>query len=529
MTDAVWQTIPELIDDSVARFGDLDALADGDVRMTFAQYRDAIHDAARAHMAAGLVEGDRFAVWAPNIWEWPIAALGGHCAGAVLVPVNTRFKGHEAAYLLQRSKAKILFTVTDFLDMDYVAALRGTGEALADLEQIVVLRGAVPEGCVSFADFLARGGSVDDSVRAQRSAAVQGTDLCHILFTSGTTGSPKGAMLVHWAVCKSYFDWASLVGLRAGDRYLCINPFFHSFGLNAAVLTCLMKGACLIPQLTFDVPEVMRRVPTDRISVLPGPPAIYQTIMNHPDLGSFDMSSLRLSVTGAATIPVQMIYDMREKLGFETIVTGYGLTESSGIATMCRHDDDPEIIAHTSGRAIPDVEVLVIDDAGHEVPRGDSGEIVIRWYNVMRGYLDDPEQTAAAIDADGWLHTGDIGIMDEGGNIQITDRLKDMFIVNGFNAYPAEIENLMLRHPSIGQVAVVGVPDQRAGEAGYAFVIPKPDTVPEPKEIVAWCREYMANYKAPKHVVIVDTFPLNASGKVLKFELRARAAKAVGT
>jgi acyl-CoA synthetase (AMP-forming)/AMP-acid ligase II len=330
-------------------------------------------------------------------------------------------------------------------------------------------------------------------------------------------------------VCKSYFDWASLVGLRAGDRYLCINPFFHSFGLNAAVLTCLMKGACLIPQLTFDVPEVMRRVPTDRISVLPGPPAIYQTIMNHPDLGSFDMSSLRLSVTGAATIPVQMIYDMREKLGFETIVTGYGLTESSGIATMCRHDDDPEIIAHTSGRAIPDVEVLVIDDAGHEVPRGDSGEIVIRGYNVMRGYLDDPEQTAAAIDADGWLHTGDIGIMDEGGNIQITDRLKDMFIVNGFNAYPAEIENLMLRHPSIGQVAVVGVPDQRAGEAGYAFVIPKPDTVPEPKEIVAWCRENMANYKAPKHVVIVDTFPLNASGKVLKFELRARAAKAVGT
>jgi acyl-CoA synthetase (AMP-forming)/AMP-acid ligase II len=527
MSDEVWQTIPELIDDSGSRYGDLDALADGDVRLSFAQYRDAIHEAARAHIAAGLAAGDRFAVWAPNIWEWPIAALGGHCAGTVLVPINTRFKGHEAAYVLQRSRAKVLFTVTDFLDTDYVAALRGTEEALPDLEQIVVLRGEVPEGCISFADFLARGGSVDDADRARRSAEVKGTDLCHILFTSGTTGSPKGAMLVHWAVCKAYFDWASVVGLRPGDRYLCINPFFHSFGLNAAVLTSLMKGACLLPQLTFDVPAVMRRVPADRISVMPGPPAIYQTIMNHPDLASFDMSSLRLSVTGAATIPVQMIYDMRDKLGFETIVTGYGLTESSGIATMCRHDDDPEIIAHTSGRAIPDVEVLVVDEHGTEVPRGESGEIVIRGYNVMLGYLDDAEQTAETVDAQGWLHTGDIGIMDAGGNIQITDRLKDMFIVGGFNAYPAEIENLMLRHPAIGQVAVVGVPDSRMGEVGFAYVIPKPGTAPAPTEIVAWCRENMANYKAPRHVEIVDVFPLNASGKVLKFELRARAAKTV--
>ena len=234
------------------------------------------------------------------------------------------------------------------------------------------------------------------------------------------------------------------------------------------------------------------------------------------------MSTLRLCVTGAAAIPVEMIYQMRERLGFETIVTGYGLTETSGIVTMCRHDDDPETIARTSGRAIPDIEVSVVDDDNNEVPRGEPGEVVVRGYVVMKGYLDDPEQTAETIDPDGWLHTGDIGVMDERGYVQITDRKKDMYIVGGFNAYPAEIENLMLAHPHIGGVAVVGVPDARMGEVGMAFVIPRPHTTPDPAEIIAWCREQMANYKVPRYVEVVDAFPLNPSGKVLKYELRER-------
>jgi acyl-CoA synthetase (AMP-forming)/AMP-acid ligase II len=521
-TDAPWQTIPELIDDAAARFGDLEALVDGDVRLTFAELDARLDESARAHMAWGMQAGDRFAVWAPNMWEWPVAALGGHRAGAVLVPINTRFKGREAAYVLARSKARILFTVTDFLDTDYVALLRGVEEELPDLEQIVVLRGEVPEGCISFAEFLARSSEVDTAARIERSSAITGDDLCHILFTSGTTGSPKGAMLIHKAICKAYLAWADVVGLTAGDRYLIVNPFFHAFGLNSGIMVCLMKGACIVPQPVFDVPAVMKRVPEERISVLPGPPAIYQTILNHPDLANFDMSTLRLSVTGAAAIPVEMIYQMRERLGFETIVTGYGLTETSGIATMCRHDDDPETIARTSGRAIPDVEVLVVDPEGKEVPRGEPGEIVVRGYNVMLGYLDDPEQTAEAIDADGWLHTGDIGTMNENGYIDITDRLKDLFINGGFNAYPAEIEDLMLRHPHIGRVAVVGVPDARLGEVGMAFVIPRPGTTPDPAEIIAWSRQEMANYKVPRYVEIVDDLPQNASGKVLKYELRER-------
>jgi acyl-CoA synthetase (AMP-forming)/AMP-acid ligase II len=278
----------------------------------------------------------------------------------------------------------------------------------------------------------------------------------------------------------------------------------------------------------FDVDAVMTRAAEEQVSMLPGPPTVYQSILDHPRLGEFDMSSLRLAVTGAAPVPVELIRRMRAELGFETIVTGYGLTEATGIATMCRHDDDPETISNTSGRAIPDVEVLVVDEKSVEVPRGDPGEVVIRGYNVMRGFIHDPQGTAEAIDADGWLHTGDIAVMNERGYITITDRTKDMFIVGGFNAYPAEIENMISDHPAVGQVAVVGIPDERMGEVGYAYVIPRLHATVTPDELRAWCREKMANYKVPRYFEIVDEVPLNASGKVLKYELRERARATLG-
>jgi HIP---CoA ligase len=519
---APWQTIPALVDDAAARFGDAEALVDGDRTFGFVALRDEIHRAARAMIASGVAPGDRVAVWAPNIWEWAVAALGLHAAGGVLVPVNTRFKGREAGYVLDAAGVAVLFTVTDFLDNDYVAMLASAGTGTG-VRETVVMRGSVPAGCTSFADFMARGDTIDDTERLARCAALTGDSLCHIMFTSGTTGAPKGAMLTHGAICRGYDDWATVIGLEAGDRYLIVNPFFHSFGLNAGVLASLMKGACMLPHPVFDVQQVLERIPVDRITMLPGPPAIYQTILNHPDLDRYDVSSLRLAVTGAATIPVEMILAMRDRLGFEKVVTGYGLTEGSGLATMCRHDDDPEIIATTSGRAMPGMEVRIVDDDGVEVPRGEPGEIVVRGYNVMVGYLDDPVQTAETIDADGWLHTGDIGVMDAAGNVDITDRKKDMFINGGFNVYPAEIEGIMLAHPDIGQVAVVGVPDERLGEVGCAFVVPAAHRSPDPDEIAAWCRREMANYKAPRRVVLVDALPLNAAGKVLKYELRERA------
>jgi HIP---CoA ligase len=383
----------------------------------------------------------------------------------------------------------------------------------------VILSGAVPESTTPWAEFLGRAAAVDAATTAARAAEIAPDDVSTIIFTSGTTGRPKGAMLRHEASVRSFHAWTGVVGLTEGDRYLIINPFFHCFGLNAGILACLVAGATIVPHPVFDVPSVMRRVDEERITMLPGAPAIYQTILDHPDLDRFDLSTLRLAVTGAAVVPVELIKRMRAELGFETIVTGYGLTEATGIVTMCREDDDAETIATTSGRAIPDVEVLVVDGDGKEVARGESGEVVVRGYNIMQGFVDDEAGTAEAVDADGWLHTGDIGIMDERGNLRITGRSKDMYIVGGFNAYPAEIENMILAHPSVSQVAIVGIPDPRLGEVGCAFVILRPGTSLQPDALIAWCREQMANYKVPRRVEIVDTFPLNSTGKVMKDEL----------
>jgi HIP---CoA ligase len=529
--DLEWGTIPHLLRSSADRFSAREAIVDvsDGTTLSFTGLAAAAHDAARAFMSLGIERGDRVAIWAPNIWEWVVAALGLLSAGGVLVPLNTRFKGREAAYILGKARAKALVTITGFLDTDYVALLRGAVDVaseLPDLEAIVVLRGDAPAGTQSWSEFLASG-SVGSAEAGVRALSVEPDDLSDILFTSGTTGNPKGAMLTHAQTLRAYRDWSEVVGLRDRDRYLIVNPFFHAFGYKAGWLASLMMGATVLPQAVFDPEQVLERVPRDRVTVLPGPPTLYQTILNHPARDEHDLSSLRLSVTGAAAIPVELIVRMRTELTFETIITGYGLTESCGIATMCRYDDDPETIATTSGRAIPGVDVRVVEEQGAEVPRGEPGEVVIRGYNVMLGYLDEPDETAATFDAEGWLHTGDVGVMDERGYLRITDRTKDMFIVGGFNAYPAEIENLVLRNENVAQVAVVGVPDDRMGEVGMAFVVLRPGSQTTTDELVAWCRNEMANYKAPRHVEIVDELPLNAMGKVLKYELRDRGTKLI--
>jgi HIP---CoA ligase len=530
--DLEWGTTPRLLHSSAERFSAREAIVDvSDGRtLSFSGLATAAHDAARAFLAMGIERGDRIAIWAPNVWEWVVAALGLHSAGAVLVPLNTRFKGREAAYILAKSRAKVLVTITGFLDTDYVALLRDAVDPdtdLPDLETIVVLRGDAPDGTLAWAEFLTAGSAVESELADARAHAVEPGDLSDILFTSGTTGNPKGAMLTHAQTLRAYRDWSDVVGLQEHDRYLIVNPFFHAFGYKAGWLASLMMGATVLPQAVLDPTEVFERIPRDHVTVLPGPPTLYQTILNHPGRGDHDLSSLRLAVTGAAAIPVELVVRMREELTFETIITGYGLTEACGIATMCRYDDDPETIANTSGRAIPGVDVRVVGDGGAEMGRGEPGEVVVRGYNVMLGYLDEPEETAATIDPDGWLHTGDVGVMDERGYLRITDRTKDMFIVGGFNAYPAEIENLFLRNDKIAQVAVVGVPDERMGEVGMAFVVLRPGAEATADELIAWSRGEMANYKAPRYVEFVDVLPLNAMGKVLKYELRDRGAKLV--
>ena len=543
--DLEFGTIPGLLRAAAAAHGDSEAVVDHScdppVRLSYSELRSRVDDLAAAVIGTGIEPGDRVAIWAPNCWEWIVALLGLQSAGAVLVPLNTRYKGIEAADILRRSRARLLFTVEGFLGNDYVSMLRdasgsnGSGE-LPDLERIVVLRdtGTRPADVVTLEEFVAEAVVGDGRTAAlaevdARVDALSGTDLSDLLFTSGTTGSPKGVMLSHSQTLRAFGDWADTVGLRAGDRYLVINPFFHAFGYKAGIISSLIAGATLVPVAVFDLDRVMDLIESENISVIPGPPTIYQGLLNHPGLDPSRMASLRLAVTGAAPVPVELVERMRDTLGFRTVVTAYGMTEACGIATTCRPEDDPETISATSGRAYPGVEVRVVDEAGAVLPPGEAGEVLVRGYNVMRGYFEDPEKTAETIDADGWLHTGDVGVMNDSGYLRITDRIKDMFISGGFNAYPAEIERLLLTHPHIAQAAVVGVPDDRMGEAGYAYVLAVTGSTPDPAEIITWARQNMANFKAPKYVEVVDAMPLNASGKILKFELRARAVDTLGS
>ena len=519
--DLEWASIPAMVRASVARFGGREAVVDDDLRLTFAELGALVDRAAGAIVAAGIEPGDRVAVWAPNVHEWIAAALGTVSAGGVLVPINTRFKGYEAAYILGKSGARLLFTVRGFLDLDYPAML--AGQDLPDLTATVLLRGEPDAGEVAWGAFLDRADERAGRQASRREAAIEPDHLSDVIFTSGTTGRPKGVMTTHGQTLKVFEVWSRLVGLREGDRYLVVNPFFHTFGYKAGFLSAIMRGATTIPHAVFEASTVLRRIGEERVTMLPGPPTLYQSILDHPERARYDLSSLRLAVTGAAVVPVELIRRMREELSFDTVLTAYGLTESTGTATMCREGDDEETIANTSGRAIPDTEVRVVDEAGAPVAAGRPGEVVIRGYNVMRGYFEDPDATARAIDPDGWLHTGDVGVMDDRGYLRITDRVKDMFIVGGFNAYPAEIEGELVAHPAVSQAAVVGAPDPRLGEVGVAFVVPRPGQRVDPEALIAWSRERMANYKVPRRVEVVDALPVNASGKVLKYELRERA------
>jgi acyl-CoA synthetase (AMP-forming)/AMP-acid ligase II len=542
--DLQWGTIPGLVEDAAARFGQREALVDlhgpdGTItRLTFDELAEGVATATRAIVANGIDRGDRVAIWAPNCAEWVLAALGAVGAGALLVPLNTRFKGAEAAYVLRESGARILFTVEGFLGNDYPQMLdeaAADGDKMPDLERVVVLRtgdGERPtrtsrgEQVVEWQAFLQEGGHCSEDVAAGRTASITAGDLSDLVFTSGTTGRPKGAMTTHGQTLRTFATWSEVVGLDQGDRYLIVNPFFHTFGYKAGVLACLMTGATMVPEPVFDVDRLLHRIEEERISVLPGPPTIFQSILDHPDRKGFDLSTLRLVVTGAALVPVELVERLWSDLEIETVLTAYGLTEACGTVTMCRRGDPAEIIAGTSGRAIPDVEVRIVDQLGSQVPTGDAGEIIVRGYNVMQGYFNDSEATDAAVDRAGWLHTGDVGVMDLAGNVTVTDRLKDMYVSGGFNVYPAEIEAVLRLHSDVGQVAVIGVPDRRLGEVGLALVVPTGGTPPDDLEdaLISWAKERLANYKVPRSVTVVESLPLNASGKVLKRELRDRYA-----
>ncbi|MBU9765914.1 fatty acid--CoA ligase family protein [Mycobacterium sp. TNTM28] len=494
MTNPNWQTIPEMVLSAADRFGDAEAVIDGPLRLTFTELVERIRRAAGAFAEFGVDKGDRVAVWAPNSAEWIISAFGIMTAGGILVPVNTRFKTDEAADVVARSGAKAVMVQRGFLGQDFAFSPTQLDVPTIDLKS----------------DFLGSGSPLTRDVEP--------TDVADVIFTSGTTGRPKGAMMNHRQTLRAYEEWATLADLREGDRYLMINPYFHTFGLKAGLVASFLRGATMLPVAVFDVDRVVELIERERVTMLPGPPTLYHSLLAVTDRNR--LATLRAGVTGAADIPVELVRRIREELPFQTLMTGYGLTEAGNV-TLSRPGDTAEDVATTAGVPCRDVEVRIADDS----------EVLVRGYNVMQGYLDDAAATAEAIDEDGWLHTGDLGEFTESGRLRIVGRKKDMFIVGGFNAYPAEIEGYLLEHPAVAQVAVIGVPDERMGQVGKVFIVLRdepgaPSVTAE--ELINWARERMAGYKVPRSVEFLDELPLNATGKVMKNQLEARVASVGG-
>ena len=501
---SVPQTTPAVLDRIARRLPDHEALVTPDRTLTFSELRDEVRRAAAAMIDLGVAPGDRVTIWSPNTWHWVVACLATHYAGAVLVPLNTRYTATEAADILARTQAPLLISAGEFLGTD--RSLELDRAALPALRHIV--RVPIEKSDGTWNEFVARG--TDLGTADARAAAVTPDDVSDILFTSGTTGRSKGVLCAHRQSLAGSAAWAACGEVNSTDRYLCINPFFHNFGYKAGILACLQTGATLIPMVTFDAEQAMRAVQEHRATVLPGPPTIYQMLLDHPDRGEYDLGSLRFAVTGAAVVPVVLIERMQTELDIDIVLTAYGLTEAAGFGTMCRPDDDAVTVATTCGRPIADFE-LRIDE---------TGEVLLRGPNVMLGYLDDPEATAAAIDADGWLHTGDVGTVDAAGNLRITDRLKDMYICGGFNVYPAEVEQVLARLEGVADAAVIGVPDERLGEVGRAFIVRRPDSDLDEQAVIEYTRKHLANFKTPRSVVFVAELPRNPGGKVVKPTLR---------
>ena len=513
-------TLAQLVFSSAEQFAGRTAIEENGESIDFAQLPERVMAFTRGLMAMGIQDGDRVGIWAPNSTDWILAALGIHCAGAVLVPINTRMKGLEAADVLERSGCRLLFIQQRFLEVDYPDML--APHRPASLEHLVVLEGDRPQSPadLTVTQFL-RSAAIIDAQSARRRALAIGPDaICDLLFTSGTTGKPKGVMSAHGQNLRAFREYAKIIGLVPGDRYLIVNPFFHAFGYKAGWLTCLIAGATILPHAVFDPEQVFQRIARERISVLPGAPTLYLSLLAHPQLKQTDLSSLRIAVTGSASIPPSLIERMRNELGFAVVTTAYGLTECGGLATICDPQDSAQVIAGTSGRPIAGTEVSIRDPHNQALDAGQTGEICLRGFHVMQGYFQNPEATREAIDTDGWLHTGDVGRLDEAGNLIITDRLKDMFIVGGFNCYPAEIEAALIRHPAIAQVAVIGLADARMGEVGCACVVLREGAELDEGQLIAWSREHMANYKVPRRVCFLSALPLNPSSKVAKNELR---------
>jgi fatty-acyl-CoA synthase len=519
------ETIGQNLRRTVDHFGEREALVvrHQDVRLTYRELWEQTSRCARGLLAHGVQRGDRVGIWAPNRYEWVVLQYAAARVGAILVNVNPAYRTAELEYALRQSGVKLLVLARRFRQTDYVAMLADVRERCPDLREALVLED-------DWEGLLASGDAVDDAELARRERALGFDDPVNIQYTSGTTGSPKGATLSHHNILNNGYLTCEQIGFSEHDRLCAPVPLYHTFGCVLAALGCSTHGACLVlPGESFDPLAVLETVQAERCTALYGVPTMFILELDHPRFDEFDLSSLRTGIMAGAPCPVEVMKRVQTRMHMRDVSIVCGMTETSPTSTQTAMDDPLEKRVGTVGRVHPHVEVKIVDrHSGRTVPRGTAGEQCTRGYNVMLGYWNNPEATAEAIDAAGWMHTGDLATMDEDGYVNIVGRIKDMLIRGGENIYPREIEEFLHAHPAVSDVQVIGVPSERYGEEAMAWVKLRDGAVVTGDELAAYCKGRIAGYKIPRYWKFVDDFPMTVTGKIQKFRMREQAVSELG-
>ncbi len=521
---------PEVLDLVAAEIPDDEAIVFGDQRFTYKEVKQKATQVASGLIELGVKKDDKVAILLSNRPEWVFAQFGLLKAGAVLVPLNTRYKIYELEHVLRMSNTKVLITMKDFMGTDYYEILktispeidkekdgRIRSAKLPDLEKIICLEEKPAPHILEFNEFMENAPLHEEEIN-KRQAEIQPDDIEGIPFTSGTTGLPKGVLTTHEQYMREVHAMGERLTIRKGDRILAIPPFSFNLGNMVGLLVSVRFKCCLVPMEAFEPGKTLELIEKEKITHMTGTPTIFTTLLNHPDFPRYDYSSLRTALSGASSASPKLIVEVKEKMGFEVLLNGYGMTENSACTTMTFPDDTPEVISKTVGKPLPGVEVCIKDiETGEILPPGKEGEICTRGFLITKGYYGMPDEPI--VDETGWFHTGDIGKLDEEGNLILTGRLKEMYINGGFNVYPVEVENMLAEHPEVAQAAVVGVPDERMGEVGAAFIIRKEGASCTEEEIRQFSKSKISNYKVPKYVEFVDELPLGPTGKIQKYLL----------
>ncbi|MEM3397109.1 MAG: AMP-binding protein [Thermoplasmata archaeon] len=524
MTEKI--TLGQMIDRDAVAFPERDAVVFGDLRWTYAQLHEKVSQFACGLVKLGVKKDDKVGLWMHNFPEWIVAWFAIPKIGAVVVPMDTWYKPSEAEYILGHSDSVAVVTSEPFANVDFIKMMEEIKPKLPKLQHVIA-RGTNIGNAMNFEEVLKLGSDWKTNEEFQKRIAEPKPDeVTFILYTSGTTGKPKGAMLTHHNISRNARDIAEILRMSYKDKLLICVPFSHCFGCVLSITVSASVGACMVPLVAFDPEEVLKTVEKEKCTVLHGVPTMFIRELAVLEKKKYDTTSLRTGIMAGAPCPVETMQGVMEKMHCNVSIV-YGLTEASPAVTATRFDDSIKDRVETVGRAIPDVEVKIVDADRKEVPRGTPGELACRGYNIMKGYYKNPEATKEAIDEEGWLYTGDMATMDERGYVRIVGRIKDMVIVGGFNVYPREIEELLLQHPKILDVTVVGVPDKELGEVVAALVIPKKGIELKEEEVVDFLYGNVASAKVPRYVQVVESFPVSGRGKVLKYVIREELKKKI--